>query len=169
MPGCKYLYIYENNIYKIPKSRNYTYKPMPKLGNKEVLLIYIYYSTLNKKPYEAGVINFDRIKLDSNGAYIYDEESKRKESYNFMNYFFMTPEMLAKEKYLKIPRFPAVPTSKEKKLLLSYIKTKYPSFYKSFSLLLNNTIIAKSNKKIDTYLFHWPLIEIYGASMPSSL
>ncbi len=145
MSGIKFLYIDgQGEIYTIPVPKKFVNKPIPKLANKSVLEVFLFYETRDRKPWRLHEIGFDRILLDELGQYTLTEEEIHNRSYNFINFGFSTPEELGKrEEPLSIPKAVALPTVKEKTALIDYIKQKYPMLWKNSPEVLEKSIKAR--------------------------
>lgn len=133
MTGIMCLYITSKcDICKIPIPNGKVYKPIPSLANEEVLFTMLYYETLDRKPSNLIIANFDRFQLDANGGYELTLDEIKKRYYNFDNYGFVDSELLSENNCIQIPQATVLPTENEKEALYNYIKEKYPSLWRNF-------------------------------------
>jgi hypothetical protein len=133
MTGFMNLYITKNcEVHKIPIPNGKVYKPVPVLADQEVLFTLLYYETINRKPSNLIMVNFDRFQLNSDGGYQLTIDEIKKRCYNFDNYAFIYDKLLSEKNCLQIPQATILPTNNEKVALYDYIKEKYPSLWNNF-------------------------------------
>lgn len=133
MTGIMSLYIAKDcTVHKIPIPNGKVYKPVPTLANEEVLFTLLYYETINRKPSNFILANFDRFQLNGEGGYELTIDEIKKRYYNFDNYGFVNAELLSEDNCIQIPQATILPTNKEKHALYNYIKEKYPSLWRNF-------------------------------------
>lgn len=130
-----YLYVSgKKGVYKIPKSKyneNYDleFKKVKEFANEKVILITLFYETLNRKPYKLELVSFHRAQLDKDGGYAITQKVIDDTSSNFFNYAFCDADDLAKRETIAIPVAPDnIPTEEKKKALYTYLNKKYPIF-----------------------------------------
>ena len=128
MSGLKYLFLTgQGDVYQIPIPNGTRYKPVPQLANQIVLVVDLFYETQNRKPWRLKHVGFDRIQLNLHGEYILTNKEKQKRLYNFFNFGIVTAEELSrKEDPWPIPGAPVIPNDVEKKVLIEFLKEKYP-------------------------------------------
>lgn len=78
----------------------------------------LYYETVNRKPGNLILANFDRLQLDYNCGYEFTLDEIKRQSYNFDNYGCIDSNELYKKDYIPIPQATVLPTKKEKFSLL---------------------------------------------------
>lgn len=141
MTGIMCLYITNNSeIYKIPIPNGNIYKAIPSLSNQYVLFSLLYYETVNRKPVNLILANFDRLKLDCNGGYEFTIDEIKRQSYNFDNYGYTDSKELSQKDCIPIPQATVLPTKNEKEVLYNYIREKFPSLWDGFSERLESYI-----------------------------
>jgi hypothetical protein len=154
MSGIRYLFISNNNVFKIPTPKDRIYKPIPQLANQDVLEIILYYETINRKPNKLLFISFDRMQLDNHGQYILTQEEINKGSRNFLLFAFQTPEILSKsDKPLPIPSTITIPTKSEKVCLKQYLKEYMPHIYTIGLHIIEKEIQTRNENNIKNIQF----------------
>lgn len=152
MAGMKYLYINEEcKVYPIPKPKDKVYRAIPELANENVLLVSFDYETKDRKPWTLTYFGFMRVQLDKNGQYIHSAKDDPA-LYNFLNYGFSSVEEISKKDIFNIPRAVAIPNSMEKKVLINYIKEKFPDLWRNSPDVLKSIIQSRRtnhNKLVD--------------------
>jgi hypothetical protein len=140
--GIRWLFISNDcRVFRIPKPKNWVYKPVKELSGQEVLEVILYYETRDRKPFKLLRIEFDRIRLDPKGKYVFNDEDRERGMYNFLEFELTTPEKLANsDRPLAIPIAPVTPLPKEKAVLYAYLKGKLPILAKEAPLVLENAI-----------------------------
>lgn len=148
-----YLYVSDKKgVYKIPKSKynedgDLEFKKVKDLANEKVILIILFYETLNRKPYRLELVSFHRAQLDKDGGHAITQKVVDDTSRNFYNYAFCDADDLAKRETIEIPIAPDnIPTEEEKKALYRYLNKKYP-------ILMNDCpyFIEKNIKEIEEH------------------
>jgi len=145
LSGVKFLYVSrEGKVYSVPIPKHFVYKAIPELANQSVLEVNLMYETRNRKPWRLFHIGFDRILLDENGQYTLTDEEVNNGLYNFLNFGYTTAEELSKrEEPLTIPKAIVVPDTKEKEVLIKYIKQKYPVLWENSPGVLEMSIKSR--------------------------
>jgi hypothetical protein len=134
-------------VFRISQPKNQVYKPIQELAGQEVLEVILYYDTIDRKPYKLLTVEFDRLRLDSEGRHVVSEEARRRGLYNFLEFGLVTPEELAnRDRPLSIPVAPIIPTVREKEALYNYLRDKLPVLAKDAPLVVE--IRLKSRDRI---------------------
>lgn len=105
--------------------------------------------------YKLLFVEFDRIKLDSEGAYEFNDKDTSRAMYNFNNFAYHSPEDLAKSgEPLKIPLAPILPLERKKEALYNYIIEKIPALAADAPIIVENKIVSlKNNHEENINLF----------------
>lgn len=149
MSGSRRIFISESlKVYRVSQSKGH--KGIIELANQTVLEVFFYYETFERKPSNLLAINFDRLKLDSNGQYHFTDEEMAKKTRNLIIFgLFQTAEDLSKgSSPLPIPTAPVIPTRSEKEIILKYMKEKFPKLYVNGCYILEQQI-RKLNERYD--------------------
>lgn len=113
----------------------------------------LYYETKDRKPERLLIVEFDRIRLDTEGVYELTDEEMNKVMQNALHFIYATPQQLANsEGPVVLPVAPSIPSSKEKIALYAYLNNKIPSLGKDAPKIVENTIASLKNvhqEKID--------------------
>ncbi|MDR3587524.1 MAG: hypothetical protein P4L59_19765 [Desulfosporosinus sp.] len=151
MSGIKFLFISrEGEVYPIPALKGSVYKPVPRLANESVLVVELFYEVENRKPWQLIYVGFDRIQLDGHGRYILTMEERGSKFYNICHFGLTSAEELSKrEEPIAIPKALVVPNAKEKKALISFIKTKYPALWENSPEAVELSIQSRLNTHCD--------------------
>lgn len=151
MSGYMVLHISDNSIFKISHLLFNNKKTVAKLTNKDILQAFIYYDTYNRKPSSLLLIDFDRLKIDSDSNIIYSE-SEVYSDYLIRHIIFSekSPQL---EKNIPLPRAPIIPNDIEKRLLYKFLNDNFPMLaedcpYYVESYIKDKIRIHNKNKKI---------------------
>ncbi|OEH53938.1 hypothetical protein AQ616_15810 [Oceanobacillus sp. E9] len=155
MPSVKCLYVYNNNVYEIPRSRIKDGKKIEKkLTGKTVLEMEIIYSIEDRKPKKFLRILFNRVTFNSNGIYDFGSDSLTEQNRVQLEYAFRDiTEALSHHKKselspLPIPKAPIIPSEEEIVTIKSYLNRKYPNLLNDSPYAIEYTIKkAKENHK----------------------
>jgi len=133
----------ENKVVKVTQPKNHIFKPIGKLAGQDVLRILLYYKTVNRKPSKLLLVEFNRVKLDSEGGYQLSDSEMDNAMFNFNHFGFTTPQELAnRDTPLPIPIEPVIPTSEEKSAIYNYIKEKLPPLSTDAPYIVESTIAS---------------------------
>jgi len=145
MSGIKCLYILNGlKVYNIPQPKDWVFKPISELAKKNVLMVNLYYKTINRKPSELCGMNFDRVNLNEDGGYILTKEIANLKVRNFIEFGFYTAEELSKrEDPWSIPDAPIIPSKEEIDAIKKYLKEHYPVLYKDSAQIILREIQEK--------------------------
>lgn len=147
MPGSMHLYIYDDKVYRVPVPKDNAYKSILELANKTVLYAQLIYNLENKKPKELINIYFENFDLDNNGQYILTDEKVNRNMYNVINFGFTSPnELSLREDPWVIPQCPVIPNSKQKSIIISYLRSRYPSLERDALWVIENYVNVRKRQ-----------------------
>lgn len=145
MSGIKFIYIARGEeIFKVAHPKvGKKYKGIKELSNQNVLKVMMYYETKDRKPHQLITVEFDRIRLDSGGAYELNDEEVNKRLQNAFHFMYTTPqEMANREEPFELPLAPSIPSTKEKIALYDYLNSKFPLLGKDAPMIVEKNIRA---------------------------
>ncbi|MCD5414428.1 MAG: hypothetical protein LR001_05430 [Clostridiales bacterium] len=151
MSGLRMIFVSDDlRVFKISQPQNSIYNPVKQLSNATVLEVGFYYETYERKPVKLLNVFFDRLQLNSNGQYLLTEDELGRRTRNFNLFAFDTPETFSKsERQIPIPSTLEFPTSREKEIIIEYMKDKLPQLYPEGCYVIEKTIqgIKEKNEK----------------------
>lgn len=144
MGGVKWLYISsDEKVFKVPNPKHNRYKAVKELAGQNVMKVMLYYATKDRKPERLLIVQFDRIRLDTEGIYELTDEEMSKVMQNALHFMYATPQQLASNGGpVVLPIAPSVPTAKEKVALYAYLNSKIPSLGEEAPKIVEKTIAS---------------------------
>jgi len=151
MPGTRFLFISkEAQIYKVPIPKRFLYKAIPSLADQDVLGVILHYETRNRKPHKLIYVSFQRLSLDNNGQYKLTDDEMIKQTRNFREFAWHSPETLSEiDRPLPIPTAVAIPTQLEKDCLKEYLKEYMPQLVNSGSQVIESAIVSRNKINLE--------------------
>ena len=151
MSGLRMIFLSDDRrVFKIPHPKNSIYKPVKQLSNETVLEVIFYYETYQRKPVKLLNVFFSRRQLDSKGQYLLTKDEQDRATRNLNLFSFETPETFSKsERQIPIPSALELPTSREKEIIIEYMKDKLPKLYPEGCYVIEKAIqrIKEKNKE----------------------
>lgn len=147
--GIKQFCIHNEQVSEISRKECHSFT-RPEFANQDILCMSMVYEIKDRRPSEIVSISFNILPFDENGEFSTQKFFSSEEFSVFftyaMNIFGNTP--------LPVPRAPAVPSKKEKDLIKTFIRQKYPSVSETLAEWIEWSIINnKENHKENQMVF----------------